>query len=118
LPGTLVMIRERGMLAYIGPVCAYQAGFSFSLAVSLNPDGAGEPGEKFSAQDSAGRMPAPQVSVGFDDVVMDSTAVESWQFTPGPPACRRACWPGHGCAISQPGELDRGAVRRWALPGG
>jgi hypothetical protein len=101
--------RERGTLAYIGPVCAYQAGFSFSLAVSLNPDGTGEPGEKFSTQGSAGRMPAPQVCVGFDDVVMDSTGVESWQFTPGQPVLRDCGW----TSSVLPGQLNPRHVSRW-----
>jgi hypothetical protein len=36
--GGLVLIREAGVLAYLGPVCAYPAGFTFQLTISVNPD--------------------------------------------------------------------------------
>jgi hypothetical protein len=109
VPGVLVLIRGGGMLAYVGPVCAYQAGFEFSLAVSLNPDRADVLMAEFSGLTSTGGMPMPRVCVGFDGVVVDSAGVESWRFIPGQPLLRDCGWSSSVLV----GQLNPRHVSRW-----
>lgn len=109
VPGTAVLIRAGGVLAFVGPVCAYQAGFAFTLAVSLAPADADELRAELSDPDPAGGMPVPRVWVGFDDVVLDSARTESWRFTPGEPLLRGCGW----SSSVWPGQIDPRHVSRW-----
>ena len=73
--GDLTLIREPGLLAFVGPICAYPVGFLFYLTISVDPqalDPAPPEGPprylvNFSARTPDERASAASIGIGFSD---------------------------------------------------
>lgn len=86
--GELVLVRRAGVLAYIGPVCAYPTGFLFYLTISLHPGRAGDQRIGFDVRSPEERAPISRLRVRFGDEVVDSVASMTGGVVVGQPLLR------------------------------
>lgn len=96
--GGLALVRQPGVLAYLGPVCAYPTGLLFWVSVSLDPQRLGDRGAGFDAGTRERPPWAPRVQVRFDGMVVDSATRPTGRAAAGMAVLRSCGWRASGAA--------------------
>ena len=114
--GDLVLAQKPGVLAWVGPVCAYPAGFSFYLTIGLDRAHVADRLITFRGHGTAERATVTRLEVSFSDGrIADSAATFSngRQVRPGDPVLR---FSGGSSEVRDYHLVPRSESRWWVSP--
>lgn len=114
VPGDVVLVRQQGVLASVGALCVYPAGFEFYLTIALDAECVPERAMRFHGHSAEDRASATRVRVGFSDGrAADSVDQMARRVVAGEVVLRFA---GGDSGISNYRQVSRCESRWWVSP--